>query len=149
MALSAIGASASTRWPDMRAAFLSNPWYNFSDATPGSFRKASGHQRVGAFRGFGGLFVSPPTITTSGEHLLVSSDEDAWLLIADTFGATFHRASPDEIANAVRAKPSPAAAHSQSLPAGHTLTSRAQNKTTSAFTSAQSHSIWVGPAVSV
>lgn len=148
LALAAIDAPASARWPETRAAFLANPWHTFSSAAPGSPRKNIDRRRVGAFRGFGGLFVSPPTITTSGEHLLVSSGDDAWLLIADVFGATFHRASPNEIAQAAPAKPTTAPAHLTPLPAGHALRSSAQNKTTSAYTSAQSHSIWIGPAVS-
>jgi hypothetical protein len=52
--------------------------------------------RAGAFRGFGGLFVEPPVVAAAGEHFLVRSGGDCWLLTADAFGATFHRATPEE-----------------------------------------------------
>jgi len=48
-------------------------------------------KRVGAFRGFGGLFIVPPIAEPAGEHFLVTDGEGTWLLTADAFGATFHR----------------------------------------------------------
>jgi hypothetical protein len=48
-------------------------------------------KRVGAFRGFGGLFIVPPIVEPAGEHFLVTDGESTWLLTADLFGATFHR----------------------------------------------------------
>lgn len=56
-------------------------------------------KRVGAFRGFGGLFMVPPIVEPAGEHFLVTDGESTWLLTADVFGATFHR----------MAKPTPSA----------------------------------------
>jgi hypothetical protein len=48
--------------------------------------------RVGAFRGFGGLFLTPPKVTSTPEGQFVVWDGDqAWLLTADLFGATLHR----------------------------------------------------------
>ena len=47
--------------------------------------------RVGAFRGFGGLFLAPPTVAAAEGHILVSDGKNRWLLFADLFGATFHR----------------------------------------------------------
>lgn len=48
--------------------------------------------RVGAFRGFGGLFVRPPRVTSAGQDRFILDDGEAhFLLCADHFGATFHR----------------------------------------------------------
>ncbi|MCA9791362.1 MAG: hypothetical protein KC910_06190 [Candidatus Eremiobacteraeota bacterium] len=48
--------------------------------------------RVGAFRGFGGLFVRPPRVSSAGQDRFVVDDTEAtYLLCADHFGATFHR----------------------------------------------------------
>jgi hypothetical protein len=48
--------------------------------------------RVGAFRGLGGLFQSPPLVMAMGDLFVVKDGESVWLLVADCFGATFHRA---------------------------------------------------------
>lgn len=48
--------------------------------------------RVGGFRGFGGPFLRPPTVASSGGTLYVSDGEACWCLTADAFGATLHRA---------------------------------------------------------
>ncbi len=47
--------------------------------------------RVGAFRGFGGLFLSPPGITAYQDNLYVWDSESCWILYADRFGTTFRR----------------------------------------------------------
>jgi hypothetical protein len=63
---------------------------------------AAGHERpgnrrlkitsmVGAFRGYGGLFVSPPEVFLSGSDIYVFDNEYCWLMTADLFGATLHR----------------------------------------------------------
>jgi hypothetical protein len=46
---------------------------------------------VGAFRGFGGLFLQPPLVYSNGEHFLVTDGAARWLLLADAFGAIFQR----------------------------------------------------------
>jgi hypothetical protein len=46
---------------------------------------------VGAFRGFGGLFTSPPEVALSDGELIVFDNENCWLMTADLFGATLHR----------------------------------------------------------
>lgn len=46
--------------------------------------------RVGAFRGFGGLFLRPPRAHQEGDDLVVSDGDGAWLVTADLYGATFH-----------------------------------------------------------
>jgi hypothetical protein len=46
---------------------------------------------VGAFRGYGGLFVSPPEVFLSDNEIYVFDNEYCWLMTADLFGATLHR----------------------------------------------------------
>ena len=46
---------------------------------------------VGAFRGFGGGFVSPPKVALSEGEIVAFDNENCWAITADLFGATFHR----------------------------------------------------------
>ena len=46
---------------------------------------------VGAFRGFGGPFLTPPTLATRGTELIARSGDRNWRITADLFGATLHR----------------------------------------------------------
>ncbi len=136
LALEVLTAPADLSWPEVRDAHLSDPWYGFN--VPGALDR-----RIGAFRGFGGLFLSPPRVLRSGSHILVRSGDEAWILLADAFGATLHRATPGEMADAVPVSLPP---HDFGrLPSGHTSTSAVILGTTYAVTSGQSHSIWVGP----
>jgi hypothetical protein len=48
-------------------------------------------RRVGAFRGFGGLFMAPPTVTCPAGQFVVGDGGDHWLLCADQCGASLHR----------------------------------------------------------
>jgi hypothetical protein len=137
LAIDALDAPSGANWSEVRDAYLSNPWF-------GCDTRATHDRRVGAFRGFGGLFVTPPLVMRSGSHILVRSGDESWILVADSFGATLHRASPDEIADAVPV--SPASRDFGRLPAGHNSTSAVILGSTYAVTSGQSHSIWVGPA---
>ncbi|HYP89726.1 MAG TPA: hypothetical protein VEQ59_16275 [Polyangiaceae bacterium] len=52
---------------------------------------------VGAFRGFGGVFLAPPRVGRVGQALFVSSGDDVWLMALDAFGCTLHRARPEEL----------------------------------------------------
>lgn len=55
--------------------------------------------RAGAFRGFGGPFIEPPTVRSSSGGALYASDRDAaWRLHADRFGTVFRRVGPAKIA---------------------------------------------------
>jgi hypothetical protein len=137
LALDALDAPADSDWHEVRDAHLSNPWFGYKvPATP--------VHRIGAFRGFGGQFLSPPLLARSGSHILVRSGDDSWILLADAFGATLHRATPDEISGTV---PSPPPLHDFGLlPSGLTASSAVILGATCAVTSRQSHSIWVGPA---
>ncbi|MEN3333294.1 MAG: hypothetical protein V7641_2659 [Blastocatellia bacterium] len=47
---------------------------------------------VGAFRGFGGVFVEPPRVLLHEGEWLAYDRESCWMVTADLFGATFHRA---------------------------------------------------------
>jgi hypothetical protein len=54
---------------------------------------------VGAFRGYGGLFISPPEVLSSAGDFYVFDNENCWMMTADLFGATLHRLGanlPDE-----------------------------------------------------
>lgn len=96
LALAALGASAPV--PELRDRLEKDPWFD-----PAQPERAPQVRFVGSFRGFGGLFPEPPSVTRSGAELLVSSGAFVWLLTADLFGATLHRATAAELAN--RAEP--------------------------------------------
>lgn len=59
-------------------------------AAPGP-RRLRVTTRAGAFRGFGGLFLRPPTVTSVGEELFVTDGEGCWSLHADAYGSVFQR----------------------------------------------------------
>lgn len=46
---------------------------------------------VGAFRGFGGVFVSPPEVALSEGEIVAFDNENCWAITADLFGATLRR----------------------------------------------------------
>ncbi|MCU0735863.1 MAG: hypothetical protein MUF20_10125 [Methylotetracoccus sp.] len=138
LALKTLDAPADANWPDVRDLHLSDPWFGYHP--PDRLNR-----RIGSFRGFGGLFLTPPLVTRSGSHILVHSGDDSWILVADAFGATFHRASPQEIQVAARVS---ASSGGSRLPVGHRATSCVVLDKTYAVTSAQSHSIWTGPVLS-
>jgi hypothetical protein len=84
-----------------------DPWFDPS-AGDGATRPA--RVAVGAFRGFGGAFVRPPTLVgAAGTHAQVSDGTDTWSVFADAFGSAVVRArepaaSPDPLP-AVGARP--------------------------------------------
>jgi len=92
LALAAVRAPGG-EWPELRRRLAADPWFDPSAPAAAGLRVVG---RAGAFRGFGGLFAEPPTVAAAGEHFLVRSGGDGWLLTADAFGATFHRAAPEE-----------------------------------------------------
>ncbi len=73
----------------LRADSWSRPTLHASHSTP----QLQIVKRVGAFRGFGGLFLVPPIVEPAGDHFLVTDGEGTWRLTADLFGATFHRST--------------------------------------------------------
>ena len=48
-------------------------------------------RRVGAFRGFGGTFRRPPTVSTSDDRWYASDGVDTWRVFADRFGVSLGR----------------------------------------------------------
>lgn len=74
--------------PTALASLRRDPWFD----PRGKERGLRLVCRYGAFRGFGGLFLTPPLVAAVGEDLLVASGDDCWLLYADRFGTTLHRA---------------------------------------------------------
>ena len=143
LALLAVAAAPSTKWPEIEAGLLASEW--FDPARPDE-RRVSGkgeplraRAMVGAFRGFGGVFLEPPRVTHVRGHFHVSSGDQCWLLTADLYGATFHRVAPNDVA-----LPKPVA----SVPAGVRLpdgcgsvTSVASSETTLAVTRSMTHQV--------
>ncbi len=140
-------------WAELRARLEADPWY-----VPGAGEGAAVPvARVGGFRGFGGLFPEPPQVTGGGAgRFYVRSGEGAWLLTADAFGATFHRATPEEAAGGARPAALPRgvsvdrdAAHLRRgrvpLPFCGEITACAANGSTLAITGSLSHAVLLIP----
>ena len=146
LAVLALGAAPDAAWPDLRARLASDPWY-YPGAPPSPRYSAL----VGAFSGFGGLFVEPPRVRASDEYFVVTSRDAAWLVVADAFGSTLHRATPAEVAMSSEAALPQGVAYDKGrvsvngiavdVPASGALTSAAANRHTIALTFAFSHSI--------
>ena len=105
LARAALGVSNALTPPDARigldellARVTADPWLD--PATPGGpaqRRQLKIVARVGAFRGFGGLFMAPPNVASAGGQFVVLDGEACWLLTADVFGATFHRTACEAV----------------------------------------------------
>lgn len=110
LALALLEAPATMDWPAVRSHLAQNCWY---DPARGEAEQLPllAARRVGAFRGFGGLFREPPLVAASGNTLLVRSGDGCWQLTADCYGATFHHAAPALFADASQT----------ALPAGVTI----------------------------
>ncbi|HUS68419.1 MAG TPA: hypothetical protein VMZ28_27985 [Kofleriaceae bacterium] len=136
LALALVGAATGDDWSAVRARLRGDPWH-VPGAAPAPPVRVVG--RVGAFRGFGGLFPEPPTVRAAGvDRFLVESGGDRWVLFADACGATFHRASEAD------AQAAPARRVVQppiELAERGSLTSTARAAATLAVTSTQTHSI--------
>lgn len=89
LALAAVGAKATTTWPEVRASFLADPWWSPDDA-------GSKSREVGAFIGFGGSFAQPPELRPAGDGFWVRSGARYNLLVADAWGAVLMPATSDE-----------------------------------------------------
>jgi hypothetical protein len=150
LALAAVGAKQKTGWAAEREKLLGNPFYDPADGQPSGKLRMVG--QAGAFRGFGGLFVEPPEIASAGEHFLVRSGDDSWLLTADLFGTTFHRARKSEFDLAKKGSRLPQGVQAGGaridfkgqrleLPALGGFTSAAANLTTLALTGRFTHSV--------
>jgi hypothetical protein len=153
LALAAVGGSGS--WAAVRARLDGDPWFVPSLAA-GDARGRTIVRAVGAFRGFGGVFLQPPRIVRRAAQLIVTSSDEAWVLTADAFGATFHRVGDEERAGAANtAGPSPTLppdvhladgmltvrGHTFAAPVCGEVTSVSDDPTTLAITSSLSHRI--------
>jgi hypothetical protein len=154
LALAAVGAAANSDWPEIRKRLSMDPWYDPSAASTGNGHasRVQVMAQAGAFRGYGGVFVEPPRVASAGEHFLVRSGEESWLLTADVFGATFHRSNLDEFESAEKSTKSPAGLRVSDAKLSWKderfeigglgkFTSSAANETTLALTSELTHSV--------
>jgi hypothetical protein len=130
--------------PSALAALRRDPW--FDPLTKHRGLRLVG--RYGAFRGFGGLFLTPPRVAVIGEDLLVASGDDCWLLYADRFGTTLHRAPrelfPEQSGNSVvqvRDGQVTDAGRSVDVSATGPITSRAANSTTVVVATERTHAL--------
>ena len=98
MALRLLGAPSNASWAQVRHGFASNAWWSFEPEKKPSLLRIA--RTAGGFRGFGGLFSEPPLIAALDGQLFVRSGQECWLLTADQFGATFHRADPADFEHA-------------------------------------------------
>jgi hypothetical protein len=148
--LTALGVNDPARWGEIRRRLEESPWFDPSSPAPKPGLRVVA--QAGAFQGFGGLFAEPPTVAPWGEHFLARSGEGCWLLTADAFGATFHRAPMKEFEAARKRPPVPPEVQLKgtqlsangarlNLSELGTITSAAANQTTFAATSAFTHAV--------
>ncbi len=130
----------------------SDPWHRPTPRSdpPHSTLELRIVARVGAFRGFGGLFIAPPLVFLSDDHFIVTDGEDTWLLTADIYGATFHRteAQPGDTKNSAPFKINRAGEingpkDKRTFPELAQFTSAAANQTTLAVTVPYSHAVYL------
>lgn len=93
IACAALGIKETENTESLISQLEQDPWLNPSEFTKDIKKEKRLHivSVVGAFRGFGGLFISPPKVTYSDGQFLVFDSEYWWSMTADCFGATFHR----------------------------------------------------------
>jgi hypothetical protein len=97
LALAALGVPEATELllEEVITRLRADPWLHPARVGETASPRLTVVARVGAFRGFGGFFVRPPRVARIEGRLLVTDGEGVWELIADVFGATFHRAAVD------------------------------------------------------
>ncbi|HPH97010.1 MAG TPA: hypothetical protein PKW33_14500 [Anaerolineaceae bacterium] len=140
---------------DLKAALLrlrNDPWWDPA-APPLPAPALKMERRVGAFRGFGGEFLTPPRVVAGDGFFQVQEREEKWALFADIYGAVLRRLPPAEAAPA-----HPAAAQAgpvlkngvitwqnQSLPLPelNAASSWAASEHTLVAASPLSHALWV------
>jgi hypothetical protein len=123
-----------------------DPWVQPTSAGKPGTRSLRIVATVGAFRGFGGLFLRPPLVERAGDDLLVSDGDDHWVLAADVFGTTFRLASAVQVSDAEASPFSldrqgrvTCAGEKRAFPELRGATSHAANATTLAVTVPLSH----------
>jgi len=163
IARAALGLSPTDENPPIEAmikSLLADPWLPpiYADEHPSKDLRLEIVARVGAFRGFGGLFLTPPVVTSADGQFYVSDGQRHWLLTADIFGATLHRA--DETPRRRDAKPPlpfqiekdgkvACRSWTRSFPELENFKSAAANETTLAVTSPLSHAVYLIALVSL
>jgi hypothetical protein len=115
LAARALGLPEATPAADLKIVIdrlAENPWLSPTDALANTIdpRRVRIALRAGAFRGFGGTFLRPPTVVFQHDHFLVSDGESTWMLLADLHGSTFQRIDnpplkPNWTAAAIQADP--------------------------------------------
>lgn len=153
--LAALGVAPSSEWSEIRKSLLADSWFDPSSTKTNDKDRNSPLRvmaQVGGFRGFGGFFLEPPKVSADGDHFLVRSGEECWLLTADLFGTTFHRASLPEFEVSDQNAKLPAGLQITDsklvfggqrfeIPSLGRFTSAAANATTLALTSELTHSV--------
>lgn len=152
LARAALGLDASRESPPMETIvqrLSADPWLLPAsiENPPHAERRLKIVTRVGAFRGLGGLFRTPPTVATMGDYFVVKDDSTSWLLVADRFGATFHRADgaqPAQVPSPFKLGKNGAVScdrYAETFPELADYTSVAANATTLAVTSSLSFAV--------
>lgn len=96
LAVAALGLSGQPPIPveELLTRLEKDPWLTPSTAlTMSTRRRPRIVMRVGAFRGFGGLFMRPPAVRLIAGQFVVEDGLESWTLVADCFGATLHRST--------------------------------------------------------
>jgi hypothetical protein len=148
VALRLLDAPENADWSTIRTRLAKERWWNpAQDFTPQPLQIV---RTAGTFRGFGGLFVEPPFVAAQDEHIFARAGGLCWLLTADAFGATFHRATPEEFAAASAGRSATVRfantsltvdGKTRDLPALGTITTAAATSDTVAVTGLLTHSI--------
>lgn len=120
-------------WPDLLAQLRADPWHIPGEATHAGREVL----RAGAFSGFGGLFATPPQVIAANDQIFVRSGDAVWLLTADAFGATFHRATQEEFSQGTKEE---SAGVTPAADIGM-VTSSARTRSTVAITGALTHAV--------
>lgn len=70
-----------------------DPWFvpDAGEQTPPKEKRLRMAAEAGGFRGFGGLFISPPKVSFADGNFIVYDVETCWRLQADAFGSAFLR----------------------------------------------------------
>jgi hypothetical protein len=132
----------------MLARLIDDPWFDPLAPAPGrGLRRVA---VVGAFRGFGGVFVRPPRVAFRDGCFYAFDGVSSWIVAADAFGATFHRdgqALPEDASSKVYVIDAKGRARGrgfeQSFPELAGATSSAGSMTTLAVTLPCSHSVYL------
>ena len=148
------GLDADAAQPDTAAlhyAFVANPWHNpaLANQSATSQNKIQILKRAGAFRGFGGLFLSPPRVMWTRDGFVARDGDNSFLLFVDAFGATFHRVenvSNANVSSAFKLEKNGRVKNdklSADFPELANATSSAANQTTLAVTTELTHAIYL------